>query len=47
MKEATTPRSLAAIKGTPKRIQQLPKHLKSTQTLRNFATMHSSDFREI
>jgi hypothetical protein len=47
MKTPTAPRLLGAIKGTPRRLHSAPKHLKSTTTLRNFATTHSSDLREI
>lgn len=45
--KAMTPRPLRAIKGTPWCLQRGPKHLKSTPTLQNSATMYSSDFSEI
>jgi hypothetical protein len=47
MKDATAPRPLGAIKGTPRRLQPAPKHLNSIPTLRNSVDMPSSDFREI
>jgi hypothetical protein len=43
----TTPRSLGAIKGTPKRLLPVPKHLKSRTTFQYAATTPPSDFREI
>jgi hypothetical protein len=47
MKTQIAPRSLGAIKGTPRRLHYVPKHFKSTSTLRHSSTIPSSDLREI
>jgi hypothetical protein len=44
---ATAPRPLGAIKGTPRRLHSIPKHTKSTPTLRFFASTYLYDSSEI
>jgi hypothetical protein len=47
MEEATAPRPLGAIKGTPRRLQPVPKHTKNYTTLQHATTTPTSDFSEI